>query len=100
MKRLAGRVALVTGAGRGIGRSVALQLAGEGAKIVLNDLDDEPAREAVSLIVAHGGEAKAVTGSVTDAQFPQRFVEGALDHFGAIDIVVNNAGYVWTAKSR
>ena len=74
MKRLAGRVALVTGAGRGIGRSVALQLAGEGAKIVLNDLDDEPAREAVSLIVAHGGEAKAVTGSVTDAQFPQRFV--------------------------
>ncbi len=98
MKRLAGRVALVTGAGRGIGRSVALQLAGEGAKIVLNDLDDEPAREAVSLIEAHGGEAKAVTGSVTDAQFPQRFVEGALDHFGAIDILVNNAGYVWNSR--
>ena len=70
MKRLAGRVALGTGAGRGIGRSVALQLAGEGAKMVLNDLDDEPAREAVSLIEAHGGEAMAVTGSVTDAQFP------------------------------
>jgi 3-oxoacyl-[acyl-carrier protein] reductase len=98
MKRLAGRVALVTGAGRGIGRSVALQLAGEGAKIVLNDLDDEPAREAVSLIEAHGGEARAVTGSVTDAQFPERFVEGALDHFGAVDIVVNNAGYVWNSR--
>jgi 3-oxoacyl-[acyl-carrier protein] reductase len=98
MKRLAGRVALVTGAGRGIGRSVALQLAGEGARIVLNDLDDEPAREAVSLIEAHGGEARAVVGSVTDAQFPQRFVEGALDHFGAIDIVVNNAGYVWNSR--
>jgi 3-oxoacyl-[acyl-carrier protein] reductase len=77
---------------------VALQLAGEGAKIVLNDLDDEPAREAVSLIEARGGEAKAVVGSVTDAQFPQRFVEGALDHFGAIDIVVNNAGYVWNSR--
>jgi 3-oxoacyl-[acyl-carrier protein] reductase len=98
MKRLAGRVALVTGAGRGIGRSVALQLAGEGAKIVLNDLDHEPAREVVSLIEAHGGEARAVTGSVTDAQFPQRFIEGALDHFGAIDIVVNNAGYVWNSR--
>jgi len=98
MKPLAGRVALVTGAGRGIGRSVALQLAGEGAKIVLNDLDDEPAREAVSLIEAHGGEARAVVGSVTDAQFPQRFVEAALDHFGAIDIVVNNAGYVWNSR--
>ena len=98
MKRLAGRVALVTGAGRGIGRSVALQLAGEGARIVLNDLDDEPAREAVSLIEAQGGEAKAVTGSVTDAQFPRRFVEGALDHFGAVDIVVNNAGYVWNSR--
>src|ERR1700691_3222972 len=98
MKRLAGRVALVTGAGRGIGRSVALQLAGEGAKIVLNDLDDARAREAVSLIEAHGGEARAVTGSVTDPQFPQRFVENALDHFGAIDIVVNNAGYVWNSR--
>jgi 3-oxoacyl-[acyl-carrier protein] reductase len=98
MKRLAGRVALVTGAGRGIGRSVALQLAGEGAKIVLNDLDDEPARETVSLIEAHGGEARAVTGSVTDVQFPRRFVEGALDQFGAIDIVVNNAGYVWNSR--
>jgi 3-oxoacyl-[acyl-carrier protein] reductase len=98
MKRLAGRVALVTGAGRGIGRSVALQLAGEGAKIVLNDLDDEPAKEVVALIEARGGEAKAVTGSVTDARFPQRLVEGALDRFGAIDIVVNNAGYVWNSR--
>src|SRR3984957_19290376 len=98
MKRLGGRVALVTGAGRGIGRSVALQLAGEGARIVLNDLDDEPARAAVALIEAGGGEAMAVTGSVTDAQFPQRFVEGALDRYGAVDIVVNNAGYVWNSR--
>jgi 3-oxoacyl-[acyl-carrier protein] reductase len=98
MKRLAGRVALVTGAGRGIGRSVALQLAGEGAKIVLNDLDDEPAREAVALIEAQGGEALAVTGSITDTQFPRRFIEGALDRFGAVDIVVNNAGYVWNGR--
>src|SRR3984893_14529372 len=98
MKRLAGRVALGAGARRGIGRSEALQMAGAGATIVLNDLDDEPAREAVSLIEAHGGEAMAVTGSVTDAQFPQRFVEGAPDQFGAVDIVVNNAGYVWNSR--
>ena len=76
MKRLAGRVALVTGAGRGIGRSVALQLAGEGAKIVLNDLDDEPAREAVSLIEAHGGEARAVDGKRDRCEVPPALRRG------------------------
>jgi 3-oxoacyl-[acyl-carrier protein] reductase len=98
MKRLAGRVALVTGAGRGIGLSVAMQLAREGAKVVLNDLDEGPASEAVASIEELREEAKAVTGSVTDSQFPERFVATALDRFGAIDIVVNNAGYIWNSR--
>ncbi|MGP8123453.1 MAG: SDR family NAD(P)-dependent oxidoreductase [Xanthobacteraceae bacterium] len=98
MNALAGRVALVTGAGRGIGRSVAVQLAGEGARVVLNDLDEAPARETVALIEAQGGEAIAVVGSVTEAAFPQRFVAAALDRFGAVDIVVNNAGYIWNSR--
>jgi len=62
MGGLTGRVALVTGAGRGIGQSVAVLLARAGAKVVLNDLDDAPARETVALIAAAGGEAIAVTG--------------------------------------
>ena len=91
--KMESKVALVTGSGRGIGRAVALKLASEGAKIVVNDLDDGPANEVVAEIKAAGGEAVACAGSVTDADFAERFVNTALNSFGGIDVIVNNAGY-------
>ena len=93
MGKMNNKVALVTGSGRGIGRAVALKLASEGAKIVVNDLDDGPANEVVAEIKAAGGEAVACAGSVTDADFAERFVNTALNSFDGIDVIVNNAGY-------
>ncbi|MGW5239212.1 SDR family NAD(P)-dependent oxidoreductase [Monashia sp. NPDC004114] len=95
MGKLDGKVALVTGSGRGIGREIALKLAGDGAAVVVNDLDDAPAKETVAEIEALGGQAVACPGSVTDEDFAQRFVQTAVDTFGGIDIIVNNAGYTW-----
>ncbi|MND78990.1 3-oxoacyl-[acyl-carrier-protein] reductase FabG [compost metagenome] len=95
MKKLEGKVALVTGSGRGIGREVALQLAAYGAKLVINDLDAEPAEEVVATIRNAGGEAVACVGSVTAPDFAERLVKTAVDNFGAIDIIVNNAGFTW-----
>jgi len=92
---LDGKVAIVTGAGRGIGRAVALKLAREGAAIVVNDRDEEPARDTAEAIVRAGGRSAACVGSVTDVDFGERFVKAALDEFGGLDIVVNNAGYTW-----
>lgn len=93
--KLSGKVALVSGSGRGIGREIALKLAAEGARLVINDLDAAPAQATVAEIVARGGQAVACIGSVTDADFGERFVKHALDSFGGIDIIVNNAGYTW-----
>ncbi len=95
MSKLNGKVAIVSGSGRGIGREIALKLAGEGAAVVVNDLDAEPANAVVQEIKAAGGRAVACTGSVTDADFGQRFVQTALREFGGLDIIVNNAGYTW-----
>lgn len=97
MNRLAGKVALVSGAGRGIGRSIAVKLAMEGARVVVNDLDADPAQETVETIVKDGGEAVACMGSVTATDFPERFVRTALDAYHGLDIIVNNAGYTWDA---
>jgi 3-oxoacyl-[acyl-carrier protein] reductase len=95
MGKLDKKVALVTGSGRGIGNAVALKLASEGARVVVNDLDDAPAKETVATIEAAGGEAVACVGSVTEDGFAERFVDTAVDTFGGLDIVVNNAGYTW-----
>ena len=83
MKKLEGKVALVTGSGRGIGRSVALQLAAYGAKVVINDLDSAPAEEVVAEIRQAGGEAVACVGSVTAADFAERFVQTAVQSYVA-----------------
>lgn len=95
MKKLEGKVAIVSGSGRGIGREIALKLAGEGARVVVNDLDAAPAEETVEVIRAAGGQALACVGSVTDADFGNCFVASAVDGFGGLDIIVNNAGYTW-----
>ena len=95
MPTLENKVALVTGSGRGIGQAIAKKFASEGARLVLNDLDPVPAEETASAIRAAGGQAVVCVGSVTEAGFPDRFVKAALDAFGGIDIIVNNAGYTW-----
>ena len=94
-KKLEGKVALITGSGRGIGRELALMLAKDGAHIVVNDLDADPGNQTVEDIIAMGGKAVACNGSVTDDNFPERFIDTALDTFGGLDIIVNNAGYTW-----
>lgn len=90
---LQGRVALVTGAGRGIGKAIAIKLAETGASVVVNDLTSDVVDEAVRAIHAAGGNAVGCPGDVTEAKFPERFTATALEAFGSVDIVVNNAGY-------
>src|ERR671931_1368077 len=101
MPNLAGKVAIVTGAGRGIGREHALALAGAGAKILVNDLgaslagegaDTGPAHDVVREIEALGGEAVANGENVADFAGAKRMVDQALETFGRLDILVNNAG--------
>ncbi|MBO6718477.1 MAG: SDR family oxidoreductase [Rhizobiaceae bacterium] len=98
-----GRVVIVTGAGRGLGRAYALALAGEGAKVVVNDLGvgthgdataEKPADEVVNEIRKAGGEAVANGDDVTDWEAGARIVKTAIDTFGRLDAVVNNAGFV------
>jgi NAD(P)-dependent dehydrogenase (short-subunit alcohol dehydrogenase family) len=98
---LDGRVAIVTGAGRGIGREEALLLARHGAKVVVNDLGGghdgtgasvSPAEEVVATIKAAGGQAIANADNVADFRAAQRMVQSAIDTFGALHVVVNNAG--------
>src|SRR3954469_9910225 len=101
MGTLDGRVAIITGAGRGIGREHALHFAGEGAKVVVNDLggdmdgtgdDRAPAQRVADEIKAMGGEAVANNDSVADWEGGQRLINPAVEAFGRLNVLVNNAG--------
>lgn len=94
-QKLDGKVAVVTGAGRGIGRAIALKLASEGARIVVNDLEYGSAQETVEEIGQLGGAAIACVGSVSALDFGDRLIGTAVETFGAVDIIVNNAGFTW-----
>lgn len=90
---LTGKVALVTGGSRGIGRAIVEKLAGQGASIVVNyNASRDAADEVVEGIRANGGQAIAIQGDVRDPEAAKRLVKGALDEFGRLDILVNNAG--------
>ena len=94
------RIAVVTGGGRGLGRSYALLLAAQGAKVVVNDLDAAPTEEVVHEIAAAGGDAVAVVDSVATREGGQAIIDTALQHYGRIDILVHNAGNVRRASLR
>ena len=85
MFSLESKVALVTGAGRGIGRAIARQLTAAGARVMVNDLDSDLLK----------GAAHAMAGDITDPSFPQQLVDRTVAELGGLDIIVNNAGYTW-----
>lgn len=96
-KMLEDRVAIITGSGRGIGRSAAILFAQEGGKVVVSDIDSEPAVETVEDIKKAGGDAIAYIRDVTTEGFAEGIVKTAVDTWGALHIIVNNAGYTWDA---
>jgi 3-oxoacyl-[acyl-carrier protein] reductase len=89
---LDGKAAIVTGSARGIGRATAELLAGQGARVLINDLDADVAEQAASEIA---GETAVFGGDLTQPGVPDQLVQRAVDEFGQIDIIVNNAGYTW-----
>ncbi len=92
---LEGKVALITGAGRGIGFAVAQKLAACGASVLINDLDPEPLSQAHAVIESEGGRVAQLSGDVTAPDIPHKLVELAVGELGGLDIIVNNAGYTW-----
>ncbi len=89
------QVAIITGAGRGIGAAAAELFAAHGARVVVSDRDSGPTEEVVAAIKQAGGTAIGVPGDVTDPEFPNQLFEQAHAAFGDINILVNNAGYTW-----
>jgi NAD(P)-dependent dehydrogenase (short-subunit alcohol dehydrogenase family) len=92
--RLKDKVAIVTGAGRGIGEGIVLRFADEGAKLIVNDVSEADASRTVEAIKSKGRQAVAVIGSVASRQVAQKMVDTAVKEFGTVDILVNNAGII------
>jgi 3-oxoacyl-[acyl-carrier protein] reductase len=95
MSLLEGKVVIVTGAARGIGRACAELFATHGASVVLSDIDGELTHDAAASIQSNGVEALAVPGDVTTVDFAPLLIKSTLDRYGRIDAIVNNAGYTW-----
>ncbi|MBI5601902.1 MAG: 3-oxoacyl-ACP reductase FabG [Deltaproteobacteria bacterium] len=94
--RLQDKVALVTGAGRGIGRAIAERFAVEGARVVVNDVNGESAQETVEMIKTQGGTAAPIEGDTSQETHVERMVQFVVDTYGGLDILVNNAGVeIW-----
>ncbi len=91
-RRLEGKVAIVTGAGTGIGEAIAHKFAKEGAQVVVNGLPDDPIQDVVDAINQYGGEAIAYAGDISEPYHAQACVQAAIDQYGRLDVLVNNAG--------
>ncbi|HEY9726128.1 MAG TPA: SDR family oxidoreductase [Chroococcales cyanobacterium] len=91
-RRLEGKVAIVTGAGTGIGEAIAHKFAKEGAKVVVNGLPDDPIQDVADAINEYGGEAIAYGGDVSEVEQAQACVQAAIERYGRLDVLVNNAG--------
>lgn len=91
-RRLEGKVAIITGAGTGIGEAIAHKFATEGANVVVNGLPDDPIEDVAESIKQYGGQAVAYGGDVAEENHAEACVKTALDHYGRLDILVNNAG--------
>lgn len=92
--RLLGKVAIITGAGTGIGEAIAHKFAYEGAKVVVNGLPGDPVQDVVNAINERGGKAVACEADVAEEEGAQHCVQTAIDSFGQLDILINNAGYI------
>ena len=92
---LENQVAIVTGAGRGIGAATAKLFSEHGAKVVVSDRDAGPAEEVVAQIKEAGGQALCVPGDITDPAFPEALAKAAVDAYEKLHVLVNNAGYTW-----
>jgi 3-oxoacyl-[acyl-carrier protein] reductase len=92
LPRLEGRVAVITGSGRGIGRATAVRFAEEGAAVVVNDVDPDPAEETAAAIKEAGGEVLVSTANTVELDQARQMISQAAEAFGGVDIVVNNAG--------
>ena len=97
--KLSGRVAIVTGAARGSGQAIAEKLAGEGARVIANDIDGEPLAVNADRQQKMGLEISAIPGDITAGSTARSLVEGTLEHYGDLHIIVNNAGYIWNSAA-
>lgn len=98
--RLNGKVTLITGAGMGMGREASTLFAGEGARIVVCDINEQAAKETVALVEKAGGQAVAAVGDVAVEADVKRMVETGIRAFGALHVLYNNAGVLWKDKDR
>ncbi|MFP6837131.1 MAG: SDR family NAD(P)-dependent oxidoreductase [Pseudomonadales bacterium] len=94
MSRLQGKRIVITGSSRGLGRAFAIACAGEGASVIINGTNQEALSEAEQLIQAAGGNVRAIAGSVADEAICKSLIDGCVETFGGVDVVVNNAGIV------
>jgi len=100
-RRLEGKVAVITGAATGIGEAIAHKFAKEGAKVVVNGLPSDPVDEVVNAIHQHGGQAVAHKGDVSEDSLAQACVQTAVDQYGQLDVLINNAGvFLVTAETQ
>jgi NAD(P)-dependent dehydrogenase (short-subunit alcohol dehydrogenase family) len=99
-ERLRGKVAFITGAGMGMGREAAILFAEEGARVVVADIDVQAARETVARVEARGGQALAVGGDVAVEADVERMIADAVERFGTLHVLYNNAGVLWKDRDR